>query len=371
MADAAEKQSWARVPMLQGSTNYNQWKERAFFALKAAGCSTVINFEDAASPPKFNEVNTSLDNRAHGLICLQVSDSVFEIVKSTKSAHEAWHSLEKWYNRSSIQDQLVCLKNLFRCDQQQSESIENYIARVEAATSRVSASSKSLLTITEPLKCAIILLGASADYQNAVDAIDANSTELSVEKVSAILVRAENRKTDAMANPARTLGADKLNDELLALKAHIEKSSAEKWCSFCKTMVSKCFKSNCFKLHPELKNNKNVRTLAYSATNAINKIYMTGEWLLDSGCNRHINRDHSSMFDLTSEDRVIDIQLGDNHRAQSKQSGSSLINLGGTITEVRDCFHAPNFGKNLLSIGVSTGRGLKFYFDGDTCEIFE
>jgi hypothetical protein len=117
-----------------------------------------------------------------------------------------------------------------------------------------------------------------------------------------------------MANSARLLANEKLNEELTALKTQVKNSDAPKRYSFCKTPVINCFKPACFKLHPELKKHKANNSFAYLPSHTTNIVNTVDEWLIDSGCNRLIKHDDNSIFDFVKASKRANIQLGDDIR---------------------------------------------------------
>lgn len=49
---------------------------------------------------------------------------------------------------------------------------------------------------------------------------------------------------------------------------------------------------------------------------------------------------------------------------------TAFIPIDQALCETKDVLHVPAMGKNLLSVGVSIGRGLSFWFSENQCWIF-
>jgi hypothetical protein len=67
---------------------------------------------------------------------------------------------------------------------------------------------------------------------------------------------------------------------------------------------------------------------------------------------------------------ALAMPLGNNDVVHSSATRTSFFRLGSQLATLAEAIVAPNFGVNLLSIGVSTSRGLKFWFERDRCEIY-
>ena len=150
----------------------------------------------------------------------------------------------------------------------------NTLLRFKRTSNNVACVASDCKTIYDNLLAVIILMGVSPDYQTVVDTIDASTKTLSSLHVISKLQNAERRRNVRNKESAALIAA--------AAKQH-------NFCYYCNTPRNKCYRKNCYHLHPELKklNDKNAKTIsAYSASASSQARDGVGSWLLDSGCNR-------------------------------------------------------------------------------------
>jgi transposase InsO family protein len=353
--------------------SYNVWSKKAALIIKGLGAKGLIG-QAKEMQPKIEDKDMALDDKIHAAICLSIPDEIFSLVDGTSTSHQAWFALKDRFGESGVQSVMNAIKELFTSSQD-CLSITEYIAQVEMRAQHVQAIASEHIQVSDSLKGMIILMGVSKEYKPIIDSIDATSTDIKAGNVEAILIRNEKRNTEK--NTKRDTSDDMfsaLQAEVTALRAMVNQGNRPKWCSFCRKPISECYKPNCFNLHPELKSSRNKgnkasELFAYPALSSYDSKY--SEWLIDSGCNRHIVRDDALLTNTEKNTNTVSITLGNDQVVHSSVAGTSYVKLGDQLATVADTIVAPNFGVNLLSIGVSTSRGLKFWFDGDICEIYK
>jgi hypothetical protein len=362
-------------PVLSGKSNYVMWAKKVLLVIKGAGARHLIG-SNADSNPRLSPVvstDRDLDDRVHAALCLSVSDDLFSFVDGTETTHDAWYALKSRLSSSGLQESMLALKLLFRIDQG-SDSVKAYIARIEEASNLVKTIAAKHLTISDSLKAMIILMGVSDSLQHVVDSIDASTNgEVTSESIISILLRHEAR------NPS----TNRVNQEITALKAEISKMRSRpkpNFCNFCDCPKTDCYRDKCFNLHPELRpsprkvkfttSDKQESVSVYSASSTSPISSGCDCWLIDCGCNNHITNSACSLSQVRSSN--LGVLLGDNSVIQSGVGiGQRFISFGNSTGTMNDVLHVPSMGKNLLSVGVSTSRGLSFWFDDDTCTIFQ
>jgi transposase InsO family protein len=364
------------VPLLT-QDNYRIWSRKILLALRAAGVEELVMEEHDST-----KITTD-DCQIHAAMLLCIDDDIFSFVENTHTTKEAWDILQKRYGNFGVSGALSSLRKLFSC-RQGNLRMNEYLANIQQASNQAAKVASDYISVQDNLLAMIMLLGVAEEYDTVVDSIDASSDKISSNDVSAKLLRAESRRNesrqDINVSAARENGIcveqelDAARAEIKLLKSQtISKNlTSKKFCQFCRTPFANCWKDKCFNLHPELKPvraflNKQENLRAYSACVGINQ---SARWLLDTGCNRHICNQIGSMNDIKNAESGRAIKLGDDRTVAVKSSGKSYILLGDRVADVEDTLYVPDMGKNLLSVGVSTSRGLKFWFDGETCEIY-
>ena len=132
----------------------------------------------------------------------------------------------------------------------------------------------------------------------------------------------------------------------------------------------------CWKLHPELKpkfmENANTQRDIHAYSSSIfgfrNDDEPTSDWLLDCGCSRHMAPSVSNSQPVSANSGVV---MGNNETVHIAGRGSRSVSLQDKRLLLDDVLHVPRLGKNLLSIGQSTEKGLKFLFEDDNCKVYE
>ncbi|MEN9639538.1 MAG: hypothetical protein RLZZ262_1406, partial [Bacteroidota bacterium] len=355
-------------PVLSGKSNYVMWSKKVLLVIKGAGAIYLIG-KDSDFPPFHNDQD--LDDRVHAALCLSVNDDLFSFVDGTESTHQAWYALKSRLSSSGLQESMIALKMLLRIDQG-ADSIKAYIARIEEASNLVKAIAAKHLTISDSLKAMIILMGVHDGLQHVVDSIDASTNgEVTSDAIISILLRHEAR------NPSNNA----VSHEITALKTEISRMRARpksNFCHFCDCLKTDCYRENCFNLHPELRprkeksastTDKPENISVYNASSISSDGLGCDCWLIDCGCNNHITNSAISLSDVRSSD--VGVLLGDNSVIQSGIGiGECSINFGNTTGKMSNVLHVPSMSKNLLTVGVSTSRGLAFWFEEDSCTIF-
>lgn len=87
------------------------------------------------------------------------------------------------------------------------------------------------------------------------------------------------------------------------------------------------------------------------------------EWVLDSGCTRHMTYDRSHFIDFRKESGTV--TLADGKTLRIKGKGTINVPIQGKMIPIADVIYVPGIGFNLLSIAQLTARGIICEFAGD------
>jgi hypothetical protein len=87
------------------------------------------------------------------------------------------------------------------------------------------------------------------------------------------------------------------------------------------------------------------------------------EWVLDSGCTRHMTYDRSHFVDFRRESGKVTLANGKTLRVRGK--GTVNVPIQGKMIPIADVIYVPDIGFNLLSIAQLTARGITCEFVGD------
>ena len=87
------------------------------------------------------------------------------------------------------------------------------------------------------------------------------------------------------------------------------------------------------------------------------------EWVLDSGCTRHMTYDRRHFTEFRREAGTV--VLADGKILQVNGKGTIEVPIQGRMTPIVDVLYVPKIGFNLLSIGQLTARGMTCEFVGE------
>ena len=361
----------ARFPILDTKADYDEWSTKAHLVIKCMGGKTLIGDTPEAVPSMSMEMS-ALDDRIHARLCLSIGSTLFSVIRSTKTTHEAWYALKAMFGTGGIQEAIRAVRSLFTI-KQGNQSIALYIAQVEKAVYVVNALPSKVLEVKDNLKAMILLMGLNENYESVIDAINASMEESSLKSaaVEKILV---NKQTQLSERGHQDDGGS-AGSVVMALKAEI---ASLKSCRYC--AKSPCWRDTCWRLHPERRpvhqrhhkpstGDKTPSVRVYSASSEASSSCGSC-WLVDCGCNHHISNDDALLSDV--QPYRIGVSLGDDSVVASGVGiGNASIMLGETAGRMEQVLHVPSMGKNLLSVGMSTKKGLSFWFHDDRLLVFQ
>ena len=84
------------------------------------------------------------------------------------------------------------------------------------------------------------------------------------------------------------------------------------------------------------------------------------EWVLDSGCTRHMTYDRGHFVDFQSQNGIVTIADGKNLQVQG--GGTIRVPIQGKMTRITGVIHVPQLGYNLLSVSQLADREMVCYF---------
>jgi len=230
----------------------------------------------------------------------------------------------------------------------------------------------------EKLVVAVILGNLPEEYSEVATALDTLDV-VTISKATAMLLNAEVSKAEK--GPGLVAANHAMQCEINALKAEIHQTRRQpNGQSTCSVPFHRHAGGNdaCYTKHPELR----MRTSTKQATKP--SIYYTvqrslsartsnhaaqSEVIADSGCSNHMFRSHTSFADYQLA-KGPQVQLGDDSLVASSGHGCVEFNIGPTTFTTKNVLHVPALGKNLFSLGQSTGTGTKYLLDGDYMTIY-
>ena len=361
------------VPLLTG-TNYSQWARRMGCHLVSKDMEHVVGFDPEsfapdAHAPTLDVDLKKLDRKAKALIELRLSDAILVVARTASSSHDLWKILHDTYQRSTMAALVTAIRKLMSTVKRPEQSVSEYVAAVQTNALAVTDAG---VAVEEKLVVAITLANATAQFGKVLTALD-TLDDVPLRKATAMLLNAE---AEADSDDAPSIGANSvhaLRAEITTLKEQLKHGARAAGQSTCSIPHHRHPGGDdaCYVRHPELRprNGNTPRSNAvYSVSCALSARHADRDHavdtLADSGCSNHMFK-RTEDFTRYEHTHASPIQLGDNSTISSAGRGSVSFRIGADDFTTDNVLHVPALGKNLFSLGQSTGTGTKYLLDGN------
>ena len=147
------------------------------------------------------------ERKALATICLSLKDEQLSIVRSAKTAKEAWSKLEDHYEVKSLANKLFLRKKYFSATMGIDGSMTEHINKMKALASQLEALGAS---ITEDDQVATLLCSLPESYSNLITALESRADDLTLEFVVARLLHEDYKRKENLSS------ADAGEDALLS-----------------------------------------------------------------------------------------------------------------------------------------------------------
>jgi hypothetical protein len=366
------------VPVFSG-TGFGQWRHRMANYLLQNDYEDVVGFDlDTLQPgatapilktdgnDTATHANTKKDRKAKAMIEHRLDDSILAMVSSSRTSYEIWKSLHEKFQRKTMAAVVTALRTLVETTKMPSETMQSYISRIQSNCRALADTGMTM----DLLPVTMLLSNVGEEYAATTTALDTLDA-VSMTKASAMLLNAE-----LSASPPAVTAAQAEIIELRQQIAALTAKAPSKRTAFkgkpCNHHGPRSTHTSeeCYVLHPELLTNKQAPSLYAVSGRSGLPIDDDTNWYIDSGAGRHMDNDAMGMKNFRNCKGPM-IQLGNNDTIESIGVGSSFIKLNSRAIEVHDVLYVKDLGKKLLSTGQSTAKGIKFWFDGDRCTLFD
>lgn len=91
------------------------------------------------------------------------------------------------------------------------------------------------------------------------------------------------------------------------------------------------------------------------------------EWVLDSGCTKHMTFDRGHFIDYKKHGGLVTVANGKTLKVQG--GGTIEVPIQGKMTEITGVIYVPDLGYNLLSVSQLGERGMQCHFDGTSATL--
>ncbi|KAJ9517966.1 hypothetical protein QJQ45_004352 [Haematococcus lacustris] len=271
------------------------------------------------------------DEKAHAIICSSVDPTKYRaLCNRHESARALWQALRNIHTQQVHASPQQLIIQAGRQSMQSGQSVQEYWAEAQDLHERINSTGAYSDTLCQAL------LGLPPDYQQLVQSIleQPLDEQLTFEQILPRLLLREqllqNSQPHAVALAARSArGRDS--------------SSPSR--------------------HP---GSMSRSSIAYSV---VSKPLLFGEWVIDSGCSRHLTPHRELLHDYQPLHEPHHIIVANGGRIEAQGQGVVCFEGAGGAMQLLDVLHVPEADGSLVSVGKATRAGGSVHFTPFGCSI--
>ncbi|KAJ9507798.1 hypothetical protein QJQ45_019293, partial [Haematococcus lacustris] len=271
------------------------------------------------------------DEKAHAIICSSVDPNKYRaLCNRHESAKALWQALRSMHTQQVHASRQQLIIKAGRQSMQSGQSVQEYWAEAQDLHERINSTGAYSDTLCQAL------LGLPPDYQQLVQSIleQPLDEQLTFEQILPRLLLREqllqNSQPHAVALAARSArGRDS--------------SSPSR--------------------HP---GSMSRSSIAYSV---VSKPLLFGEWVIDSGCSRHLTPHRELLHDYHPLHEPHHIIVANGSRIEAQGQGVVCFEGAGGAMQLLDVLHVPEADGSLVSVGKATRAGGSVHFTPFGCSI--
>ena len=361
---------------------FHIWKLRMKMLLMKEGLWEIVEKKNS----QIENVDKKRDEKALSMIVLSLDDSQITHVENASTAHEAWETMLKIYERKSLTNVIFLKKQFYTMKMKEGDSITTHINNIITMANRLKAVGQEL---TDQDIVTSLLISLPKSFDALTDALEMlNEDELTLEFVKGKLLNREQKQNEQKETDE---GANTKNSAFLMQREN--GNYQENTCFNCGKAGHK--KQDCWSKGGGNYGNKNKSTsrqrahlaksttevkeennhkyrYAFMVSKTINKDSNT--WYLDSGSTNHMVND-LKWFTTYKKINNQEIQVAkDDITVTATHSGTVVIKVpseNDSFNEISlsNVLYVSDLPMNLLSTRQLTKTGAKVVFEKESAII--
>lgn len=335
------------IEKLDGPTNFHTWKFTMQNILTLEGLWETITGIDK---------DVQNDRRTLARICLALKPSLYQYVRSAKTAAEAWNNLAKIFEDKGLYRRVLLLRRLHKIQFSEFESMSAYIEEVTTLVHQLLDIGKC---IEDAEVAEILLSGLSPEYDTVVSSMAAvtATSELSSDVVKTRLLQEYSRKTSNVSGSAFVMRKSNVNANLV--------------CNYCGKKGH--VKARCFKLKREKKIQKAATAMVEEQQTNLVSAFLTlpdNNFYLDSGASNHMVRSKDLFTNMEPDNTII--KVANNQIVTSQGIGQIKLTINNQVSPLllSNVLYVPNLSNNLISISKLVQKDYSVEFNDKGCSIY-
>lgn len=344
--------------------NYASWSFKMKMFLDKEGCWEPVSSEKPTSVKEDDW--KKIDKKALFYIAMYVESNQLIHIKKAANSREAWDSLKKIHQKSTLGSKIRLKKKLYKAQLMNDGNMEDHLHQMVSWFDELEEMGDN---ITEDNRVSIILSSLNDEYEALVTGLEIREEDLTMDFVKGKLLEEWEKRNGKSEESER------------ALKVSRKGKSSKVTCYFCKKEGH--YKNDCKKYKKWLAENSNSsdeeaesantvtqrKTVAFSAS----KLLANG-WIVDSGASCHMCNDIELFTDINTKHREkIYTADGKSMMAKGKGTATICVQKGGKaeVLSVREALYVPQLEGNLLSVQKLSEKGFDVVFKkNQSCQIF-
>lgn len=329
------------IEKLTGAGDFQSWK----FSIQ--NVLILENLWTCVVPTEGVEIDAINDQRALARINLSLHTSLYQYVRSAKTAKDAWKKLTDIFEDRGLFRRVLLLRQLHKM-QFTHGTMSEYINEVMDLVHKLADIGR---TIDDAEIAEILLSGLPMEYDTLVSNLETScmNNELSSELVRTRLLQEELRKNGDNQHPEKAFAMVKPRKNIVCHHCGIKGHTRAK----------------CFKLRREKKQNSAAKSFV-TTENAFSVTH--SDFIIDSGCSN--NMLNSNKYLLDYKPSLSKVNLANSYKLCTQGVGKVKISLLNHCINA-EALHVPDLSANLLSVSKLVKGGLSIVFDQKGCHLYQ
>lgn len=203
----------ARFEKLKGRENFDTWRinAKSYLVIKKVWKCFTTQLATNATAEQLEK-----DELAWSELSLLLDKSILSYIADTTTAKQAWESLVKSFEDSSLSRKVELLKQMVQLKLSDCESTEEYVNKMQMTSMKVK---KAGLNIDDELVASFMLAGLPEELSPLVMAVENSTAKLTTDGVKTLLLQ-ENRLSSSGSSGSAFFSKSRIRPQSFKFRCH-------------------------------------------------------------------------------------------------------------------------------------------------------